>query len=154
MSGKKGSSGGARKGAGRPKKEKVISEDVIKNYQQAAKELAEEYGESIEKAGLRLIFKDGVQDSVKVAALKEYGQVLVSKENDRRLRTENSESEMPIKPSIVSKEEMNAYRLLKPRWDELSRAVVILPETLPDPAKTIPQKPEPQKVISIEERKK
>ena len=61
---------------------------------------------------------------------------------------------MPIKPSIVSKEEVNAYRLLKPRWDELSRAVVILPETLPDPAKTIPQKPEPQKVISIEERKK
>lgn len=154
MSGKKGSSGGARKGAGRPKTEKVISEDVIRNYQQAAKELAEEYGESIEKAGLRLIFKDDVQDSVKIAALKEYGQVLVPKENDRRSKTENSESEMPIKACILSKEEADAYHLLKPRWDELSRACVFLPETLPDPAKEIPQKPKPQKVISIEERKK
>ena len=156
MSKKTDRRGGSRKGAGRPKKERVLSEDVIKNYRQAAKELAQEYGESIEKAGLRLIFKDGVQDSVKVAALKEYGQVLVSKENDRRSKIENGEPEIRG-PIILSKEELAAYRILESRMDELRKPGphVILPEKLPDQAKEILSKNEPKenKVIKLNGKK-
>ena len=155
MSGKKGRSGGSREGAGRPKEKKIISEEVKKNYRRAAEELAEEYGESIEKAGLRLVFKNDVQDSVKIAALKEYGQVLVSKESDKRSTIEDKEPEFPLGPTILSEEEMAAYRLLKPRWGELSRAIVILPEQMPDPAKQIPFKKElnKSKVIKLDEKK-
>jgi hypothetical protein len=155
MTGKKGRSGGPRKGAGRPPKKKVVSEEVRKNFQKAAEELAEEYGESIEKAGLRLVFKEGVQDSVKVAALKEYGQILASKDSDKLTTVEDNVPDFPRSPTILSDEEMAAYRLLEPRWDELSKAVVILPKRQPDPAKQIQSNNEPKKnkIIKLDEKK-
>jgi hypothetical protein len=155
MTGKKGSSGGPRKGAGRPQKKKVVSEKVRKNFQKAAEELAEEYGESIEKAGLRLVFKKGVQDSVKVAALKEYGQILASKDSNKLTTVEDNAPDFPRRPTTLSDEEMDAYRLLKPRWDELSKAFIILPKRRPDPAKQIQSNNEPKKnkVIKLDENK-
>jgi hypothetical protein len=156
MSGKKGSSGGSRKGSGRPTKKNIVSDEVRKNYRKAAEELAKEYGESVEKAGLRLVFKEDVQDSVKVAALKEYGQVLVSKENDRRSKLENNDPEIRG-PIILSKEELAAYRILESRMDELRKPGphIILPEQLPDPAKEISSKNEPNKnkVIKLDDKK-
>lgn len=157
MSGKKGNSGGRRKGAGRPKEKKIISEEVRKNYRKAAEELAGEYGESIEKAGLRLVFKEDVQDSVKIAALKEYGLVLVGKESGKESREKGNEPKTFSGPLILSKEELNAYRILEPRMDELRKPGphIILPERLPDPAKQIASKKEKKKskVIKLDEKK-
>jgi hypothetical protein len=157
MSGKKGSRVGPRKGAGRPKETKVVSEEVKKNYRKAAEELAEEYGEPIEKAGLRLVFKEDVQDSVKIAALKEYGQVLVGKESGKASSERVNEPETFSGPIILSKKEMAAYRILEPRMDELCQPGpnIILPEMLPDPAKRIASKKEPKKnkVIKLNKKK-
>ena len=79
MAGRKGRSGGSRLGAGRPRKKKTISEKVKANYLKAARELAREFGEPIEKAVLRLVYKDKIQDSVKVAILKAYNEALLIK---------------------------------------------------------------------------
>lgn len=81
MAGVKGKSGGAREGAGRPKEKKTVSEEVKAAYIRAAKELAKEYGESVEKAILRMAYLDNVQDSVKVAVLKAYNEALLVKES-------------------------------------------------------------------------
>ena len=80
VAGKKRQSGGSRPGAGRPRTKKTISEKVKNNYLKAARELAREYGEPIEKAVLRLIYKDKVQDSVKASVLKAYNEALLIKE--------------------------------------------------------------------------
>jgi len=83
MAGIKGKSGGSRPGAGRPRKKKTISEKVKNNYLKAARELAKEYGEPIEKAVLRLIYKENVQDSVKASVLKAYNEALLIKESEK-----------------------------------------------------------------------
>jgi len=140
MAGKKGmkGSGGARPGAGRQKGKRVVPTEVRNNYLEAAQELAEEYGESVEKAGLRLLFKADVQDSVRVSALKEYTQVLSDKENKKSPIT-NNEPDTSGVLLILSKEEFDAYRKLEHLGDKLfnSRSKIILPESKPDPAKLI-----------------
>ena len=69
--------GGPRPGSGRPRKKRIHSEKVKKQYLKAAKELAKEYGESIEKAVMRLAYLDNTQDAVKVAVLKAYNEALL-----------------------------------------------------------------------------
>ena len=85
MSGMKGRSGGPRKGAGRPRKKKTINEKVRAVYMKAARELAKEFGEPLEKAVLRLAYLDNVQDSVKVAILKAYNEALLVKESEQNV---------------------------------------------------------------------
>ncbi len=109
MAGKKEQSGGSRPGAGRPRTKKTISEKVKNNYLKAARELAKEYGEPIEKAVLRLIYKEGVQDSVKASVLKAYNEALLIKETEKDININNNQG-----PKIG------------------------LPEMRPDPAKLIP----------------
>ena len=109
MAGVKGRSGGYRPGAGRPRKKKTVSEKVKANYLKAARELAKEYGEPIEKAVLRLIYKDDVQDSVKASVLKAYNEALLIKETEQDVNINHNHG-----PKIG------------------------LPEMRPDPAKLIP----------------
>ena len=111
MAGTKGRSGGSRSGSGRPRKKKTISEKVKNNYLKAARELAREYGEPIEKAVLRLVYEDKIQDSVKVAILKAYNEALLIKE---------TEQDVNINPN--------------------QGPLIGLPEMKPDPAKLIPIK--------------
>jgi len=111
MAGIKGKSGGSRPGAGRPRKKKTISEKVKANYLKAARELAKEYGEPIEKAVLRLIYKNDVQDSVKASVLKAYNEALLIKESEKNVNVNANQG-----PKIG------------------------LPEMKPDPAKLIPIK--------------
>ena len=85
MAGVKGRSGGYRPGAGRPRKKKTVSEKVKNNYLKAARELAKEYGEPVEKAVLRLIYKESVQDSVKASVLKAYNEALLVKEAEKEV---------------------------------------------------------------------
>jgi hypothetical protein len=82
MAGKKGQKGGggARKGAGRPKIKKRVSEKVKAAFIKASRELADEYGEPLEMIALRLIYDDKTQDSVKVAIFKVYKDALVVNE--------------------------------------------------------------------------
>jgi hypothetical protein len=111
MAGIKGRSGGYRPGAGRPRKKKTVSEKVKNNYLKAARELAKEYGEPIEKAVLRLIYKDDVQDSVRASVLKAYNEALLIKETEKDVNVNMNRG-----PAIY------------------------LPEMRPDPAKLIPIK--------------
>jgi len=86
MAGQKGKSGGKREGSGRPKKQSPqISERVKRNYIKAAKQLSEEYGESLEKAVLRLAYLKDTQDTVKIAVLKAYSEALIVKESVQNL---------------------------------------------------------------------
>ena len=103
--------GGSRQGAGRPRKKKTVSEKVKDNYLKAHRQLAKEHGETIEKAVLRLIYKDGIQDSVKVAILKAYNEALLIRETETNV-------------------DINLNR----------GPVIYLPETETDPAKLIPVK--------------
>ena len=91
MAGVKGRSGGYRPGAGRPRKKKTISEKVKNNYLKAARELAKEYGETLEKAVLRLIYKNKIQDSVKVAILKAYNEAMLVKESKKDISVNDNQ---------------------------------------------------------------
>jgi hypothetical protein len=104
--------GGARSGAGRPRKKKIYSEKVKSNYLRAARELAKEYGESIEKAVLRLAYLKETQDAVKIAVLKCYNEALL-------IRT--------------SEKDVNVNKFSGPDI----RSPIRLPPTKPDPAKVI-----------------
>jgi len=100
--------GGARPGAGRPRKKKIYSEKVKGNYLKAARELAKEYGESIEKAVLRLAYLGDTQDAVKVAVLKAYNEALLVKASEKNINV-----------------------------NETRGPAIRLPPTKPDPAKVI-----------------
>lgn len=75
--------GGGRPNSGPKKQERDFSRDVKAAYIKAAEELAEEFGEPIEKAMLRLVYGDKIQDSVKASILKAYNDVLVAKESEQ-----------------------------------------------------------------------
>jgi len=115
MAGIKGRSGGYRPGAGRPRKKKTVSEKVKAAYLKAARELAREYGEPIEKAVLRLVFKDDVQDSVKASVMKTYNEALLVRE---------SKKDIDINPN--------------------RGPAIFLPEIMPDPSLALVKKDEPK----------
>ena len=111
MSGKekKAGWGGRREGAGRPRKTKTSSQKIKEAYVKACRELTKEFGESPQKAVLRLVYQPTVQDSVRVAALKCFNEAVLVKESERRLEI-----------------------------DRGSAPQIYLPEKRPDPAKLIP----------------
>jgi hypothetical protein len=137
MAQKKENRGGARPGAGRPRKEKTVSEKVKANFIKAAGELKKEYGESIEKAILRLAFKDGIQDTAKIAILKAYSEALIAKESNKNVRIDESKRCGPI---ILPKKMMEMLEYLSPEEKEkiFPGGKVFLPEKKPDPAKLVP----------------
>ena len=72
---------------GRPPKQKTASEDTKNKILKAAKKLAKEFGEPIEEAMLRLIYKSDVQDSVKASVWKSYLEALVAKDTNQNVNT-------------------------------------------------------------------
>jgi hypothetical protein len=73
MAGKKGKSG-------RKPETGTISDKVKEDILKAAEELAAEYGESIEKAMMRLCYIEGTQSSVKASIWKNYLEAMVVRE--------------------------------------------------------------------------
>jgi len=102
MAGKKGQKGGggARKGAGQPKKPpNEYSRDVKAKYIQAAKKLQKEFGYGIEECILRLLYSDDIQDTVKVGIVKLYNDVLVIRETKQEINTnQNSAPAIRLPP--------------------------------------------------------
>ena len=78
----KNTHGGKRQGAGRPKQVKTVSQKTKKAILKAARQLAKEYGEPIEKAMLRMVYEKDVQDTVKASVFKTYLDALVAKESE------------------------------------------------------------------------
>ena len=78
-------SGGARAGAGRPKKTRTFSDRTKAAILKAARELAKEYGEPIEKAMLRLCYQENTHDNCKASVWKSYLEALVAKESERKV---------------------------------------------------------------------
>ena len=137
MTQKKENRGGSRPGAGRPRKEKTVSEKVKANFLKAARELAKEYGESIEKAILRLAFKDGIQDTAKIAILKAYSEALIAKESNKNVRIDETKRSAPI---VLPEKMLEMLEYLSPEEKEkvFPGGKIFLPEKKPDPAKLIP----------------
>ena len=78
-------SGGKRQGAGRPKTVKTYSDKTKLAMLRAARELAAEYGEPIEKAMLRLCYLPATQDNCKASVFKSYLEALVAKESEKKV---------------------------------------------------------------------
>jgi hypothetical protein len=72
--------GGSRKGAGRPKIAKSYSDEVKKDFLKAAKEKAKETGQTLGQVVMGLIYNEKIQDSVRIAAIKAWAEVVVVKE--------------------------------------------------------------------------
>ena len=70
---------------GRRKPASSHSEKTKGAIRKAARELAAEYGEPIEKAMLRLCYQDKIQDTVKASIFKTYLEALVAKESERKV---------------------------------------------------------------------
>ncbi len=80
--------GGARPGAGRKPKQKDargLSDQLKNSIVTAAQELAKEYGEPIEKAMLRLVYRDDIQDTVKSSVFKVYLEAMIVKESEQKI---------------------------------------------------------------------
>ena len=82
MAGKKGKSGRKADNAS-------LSDKVKQSILDAAKELAEEYGETIEKAMMRLCYLEETQSSVKASIFKEYLGSTVVRETKTESKVEN-----------------------------------------------------------------
>ena len=73
--------GGSRPGAGRPKVFKSFSDAVKKDFLKAAKDKAKETGRTLGQVVIGLIYDENIQDSVRIAALKAWAEVVVVKES-------------------------------------------------------------------------
>lgn len=80
MAGKPKKWGGARKGAGAPRKKSTISEAAKKKWVQAAAKFAKKHGMTVQEAILDMIMDPDVQDTCRVAAAKLYNEALIAKE--------------------------------------------------------------------------
>ena len=69
--------GGKRVGAGRKKTIKVYSEQNKKAWMRAARKLAKEMGMTVQEYMLRMIYRDDVQDTCKVAIIKEFNNATI-----------------------------------------------------------------------------
>ena len=87
MAGVKGrsGSGGARPGAGGPKKDRTVSDVVKAGILKAAKRLKKKYKIPIEEAMLELVYDKKTQAAVKASVFKVYIDALVAKESDKNV---------------------------------------------------------------------
>jgi hypothetical protein len=82
---KKENRGGAREGAGRPKKEKNYSEEFKESLLAALEEKAKETGKTIYQVMVDLIYDSRTQSSVKQAMIKLIKEVYVVTESKRTI---------------------------------------------------------------------
>jgi hypothetical protein len=75
--------GGARKGAGGPKKTRIYSDAVKKDFLRAAKKKAKETGKTLGDIVMEIAYGQYHQDSVRIAAVKCFNDVMVVKESVR-----------------------------------------------------------------------
>lgn len=72
--------------AGRPKKKRNVSETIKSNYIKAAKQLAKEYGYTLEYAMLNMIYDKTIQDTVKASIMKSYNEAMIVKESQKEIK--------------------------------------------------------------------
>lgn len=73
--------GGARAGSGAKLKDRTVSDKIKGKILKAAKELEKEFGESLEKAMLRLVYITSTSDTVKATVFRAYLESLVARES-------------------------------------------------------------------------
>lgn len=87
--------GGARKGAGAPKKTKLYSDAVKKDFLRAAKRKAKETGRTLGDVVMEIAYDDGIQDAVRIAAIKCFNDVIVVRESVKMVETLPGVIELP-----------------------------------------------------------
>jgi hypothetical protein len=101
--------GGSRPGSGRPKRVKNFSDAVKKDFLKAAKEKAKETGRTLGQVVVGLIYDENIQDSVRIAALKAWAEVVVVKESKQTLEEHRFNGPViglpPISPRLDRKAE-------------------------------------------------
>jgi hypothetical protein len=75
--------GGARKGAGGPKQTRIYSDAVKKDFLRAAKRKTKETGKTLGDIVMEIAYGQYHQDSVRIAAVKCFNDVMVVKESVR-----------------------------------------------------------------------
>jgi len=107
MAGKKGmkGGGGARPGAGRPRKKKTVSEKIQRAIQKAVRELTKEHGETPEKAMLKLLYDGKTQDTVKASIFKSYLESNIVKETTSKLDVKATGPTIGLPPQHEDKDE-------------------------------------------------
>jgi hypothetical protein len=145
MSGKKGKSGGKRKGAGAPKKTRIYPDSIKENFIKAAAMFKKEHGKSIEEYILNLLADDKFHPTAKAAIAKLYFDVLVPKVQEKNINIgENQRG-----PVIYEHDPEGRMYVV---GGDLDSPEIFLPKEKKDPAKVIQKKPD--KVILMEGRKK
>ena len=87
--------GGARKGAGGPKKTKLFSDAVKKDFLRAAKKKAKETGKTLGDIVMEIAYGQYHQDSVRIAAIKCFNDVIVVRESLKIVETLPGVIELP-----------------------------------------------------------
>ena len=76
---------GEKRAGGRPKKSRIYSEAVKRNWQVAAKKIKAETGMTVEEYLLRLLISPDTQDAVKVGIAKLYNEALLVRESEQTI---------------------------------------------------------------------
>lgn len=97
--------GGARKGAGAPKKTRMYSDAVKKDFLRAAKKKAKETGKTLGDIVMDIAYGVYHQDSVRIAAVKCYNEVMVIKESVKTVETLPGVIELPHRADDPVEEE-------------------------------------------------
>jgi len=100
--------GGARKGAGGPKKTKLYSDSVKKDFLRAAKRKAKETGKTLGDIVMEIAYGQYHQDSVRIAAVKCFNDVIVVKESVKVVETLPGVIEPPAMADDPAAEEAKA----------------------------------------------
>lgn len=111
MAGVKGRSGGAREGAGRPKKTPAEYSLLVKDrVLEAAEKLKAKHGYSIEEAILGIVYEEGTNSNARVSAANFYKEILVIKESKQEKTI--TETKAPT-VYVPERKEDPALKLLK-----------------------------------------
>jgi hypothetical protein len=87
--------GGARKGAGGPKQTRIYSDAVKKDFLRAAKKKAKETGRTLGDVVMDIAYGEGIQDAVRIAAVKCFNDVVVVRESVKVVQTLPGVIELP-----------------------------------------------------------
>jgi len=100
--------GGKREGAGRPKATKLYSDAVKKDFLRAAKRKAKETGKTLGDIVMEIAYGQYHQDSVRIAAVKCFNDVIVVKESVKMVETLPGVIELPAMADDPAAEDAKA----------------------------------------------
>ena len=95
--GSKETRGGARPNSGPKKKTKVYSDAIKRDFLRAARKKARDAGKTLGEVVIDMAYDENIQDSVRLAAVKVYTDVVVVKESHKTVeKVESGVVQFPL----------------------------------------------------------